>query len=219
MTTLYSEMVTCAVCGTESRHTAVGSTNAFGSMDMDMRPPEMKRSTMRTWIQECPSCSYCAADLASLIDEAESNLKRADYQAMLTDTSISQLARRFGASSLLNEWAQNFLEAAWDSIHAAWECDDINSPEKAIRFRERAYSLFLKVLDADQVIMQEPGTGEVLLADICRRTKHWQKAVDHCRDGMNKTSNDFIKKLLTAELRWADSKDSSCHKVQEAALI
>lgn len=36
----------CAVCGKESEQITLASTNTFGSPDLDLRPPEMKRSTM-----------------------------------------------------------------------------------------------------------------------------------------------------------------------------
>lgn len=54
MTTLYEAKAQCAVCGTESEYTGIGSTNSFGSPDLDTRPLKMKRSTIVDWIQRCP---------------------------------------------------------------------------------------------------------------------------------------------------------------------
>jgi hypothetical protein len=42
MTTIHQEEVSCAVCGSAQRVMELGSTNAFGSMDLDTRPPEMR---------------------------------------------------------------------------------------------------------------------------------------------------------------------------------
>ena len=47
----------CAVCGAMHEYRILTSTNAFGSPDLDLRPPMMKRGTMHLWVQECPSCS------------------------------------------------------------------------------------------------------------------------------------------------------------------
>lgn len=46
MTTIYSEAVKCPYCNTKVEITHLGSTNAFGAMDLDTRPPEMQRSTI-----------------------------------------------------------------------------------------------------------------------------------------------------------------------------
>ena len=53
----------CAVCGKESEYSVLNSTNTFGSPDLDLRPPEMRRSTMHIWIQECPFCGYISKDV------------------------------------------------------------------------------------------------------------------------------------------------------------
>ena len=58
MTTLDEAKKKCAVCGKISAHFEVTSTNTFGAPDLDTRPPEMMRSTMDMWVQECPSCGY-----------------------------------------------------------------------------------------------------------------------------------------------------------------
>ena len=48
MTTVFPQTVRCSVCGAENEMMVVASTNTFGgTMDLDTRPPEMKRSTMR----------------------------------------------------------------------------------------------------------------------------------------------------------------------------
>ena len=45
MTTIFGEEVTCAVCGSKQTVQEIGSTNTFGAMDLDTRPPEMQRSS------------------------------------------------------------------------------------------------------------------------------------------------------------------------------
>ncbi len=60
----------CAVCGKVSKQIALMSTNAIGYSDLDMRPPEMERSTINTWIQICPSCGYRALDISELIEKS-----------------------------------------------------------------------------------------------------------------------------------------------------
>ena len=56
MTTQSAEECTCAVCGRVSMQGVIMSTNAFGSPDLDLRPPPMERFTIDHWVQECPHC-------------------------------------------------------------------------------------------------------------------------------------------------------------------
>ena len=219
MTTMYKENITCAVCGSQSLHTFLGSTNAFGSQDMDTRPPEMKRSTMDTWVQECPGCSYCAGDISALLDGAKENIIRPEYQFMRSDQSIGELARRFGSSSLLHEWSDELIQSGWDSLHAAWDCDDYRNRDKAILFRKRAYSLFSRARASGQSIADQAGIDELLLADICRRAGKMAEAEQLCMIGIDKTNEEFIKKLFAAEIYWLKAQDSSCHTVEEAGRI
>jgi ribosomal protein L37E len=60
MTTYTRKEVTCANCGAQSSHATLGSTNEFGSPDLDLRPPQMMRATMNAWLQECPACGLVA---------------------------------------------------------------------------------------------------------------------------------------------------------------
>ncbi len=53
MITIRDEEQICAMCGAKSTHRGIMSTNAFGSPDLDLRPPEMERSTMGSILRGC----------------------------------------------------------------------------------------------------------------------------------------------------------------------
>ena len=61
---LRSNSIRCGNCGATSEHTVLMRTNAFGSPDIDLRPPAMQRWIMDTCLQFCPACEYCAPDLS-----------------------------------------------------------------------------------------------------------------------------------------------------------
>ena len=65
MTTMEPQAIRCGVCGSESEQMIIGSTSSFGAMDLDTRPPPLKRFNLAQEIQQCPSCGYCATDLES----------------------------------------------------------------------------------------------------------------------------------------------------------
>jgi endogenous inhibitor of DNA gyrase (YacG/DUF329 family) len=81
MTSYGSKTVKCSVCGQDSEQGIIMSTNSFGSMDLDMRPPEMERSSMDLWLQECPHCGYVANSLETPIGFAlgREYLSTSDY--------------------------------------------------------------------------------------------------------------------------------------------
>ena len=63
-TTINEVKVVCGNCGTENRVIVVGSTNQMYPPDLDWRPGEMARSTLKHQVAECSKCHYCAPDLA-----------------------------------------------------------------------------------------------------------------------------------------------------------
>lgn len=74
----------CFICGEMCKVYAIASTNRMGSPDLDTRPPEMERSTIKYHIQYCPSCHYCAPDITSGPDIAAQIIKSdCNYSAIL----------------------------------------------------------------------------------------------------------------------------------------
>src|SRR5438093_611864 len=110
MTTFFRQDVTCVNCRKSSEHHVLSSTNAFGSADLDLRPPEMKRSTMRAWLQLCPHCGYVAPDLSRKVGDL-AVVGSAEYRSAVSDKRFPELARRFLAYA--------HLFAASDSAAAA----------------------------------------------------------------------------------------------------
>lgn len=120
MTTMYNEVVRCAVCGSDSEFAALGSTNRFGSPDLVTRPPEMERSTLFVWIQRCPQCGYCAPDLSEAPNQADQLVNGPAYKRQLSDSRFPKLANTFLCSALIQESSCQYAAAAWAHVHAAW---------------------------------------------------------------------------------------------------
>lgn len=77
---------------TENQYTDIGSTNEFGSPDLDTRPPEMRRSTIFAWVQRCPQCGYCACDVSKAPSQAEALVRSSEYIRQLSDSIYPELA-------------------------------------------------------------------------------------------------------------------------------
>jgi hypothetical protein len=146
MTILGSTEVTCAICAESSEHTTIVSTNAFGSADLDLRPPEMKRSTMTYWLQECPSCGYSASSIDEAHRDARTGMESAAFQALQSGPLNQTLTGRLLKASLLSEKCGDTQSAADFALWAAWAADDANDDNGARNYRGKAADLFIEAL-------------------------------------------------------------------------
>src|SRR5512136_2743094 len=92
----------CAICGVKNKYFEVMSTNTFGYPDLDSRPSEMSRSTMNLWIQKCPRCGYCSADVSKGEPSVKDIIETEQYKAQLSNANFPELANSFLCSSIIN---------------------------------------------------------------------------------------------------------------------
>ncbi len=172
MTMIRPEEVRCRNCGRRSEQMILESTNAFGSADLDLRPPEMQRSTMGCWLQLCPHCGFCAPDLAKTKGDP-SIIGSAEYRAIPSDQRFPELARRFLARARLVEHTDP--ERASDArLHAAWACDDADLDEPAVECRLGAAAGMEALKPFDD---SEDGlTRGAILVDVLRRAGQFERA-------------------------------------------
>jgi len=143
MTTLYPVSVQCAVCGQRSNQTGIGSSNQMGAPDLDLRPPEMLRSTLPHWVQECPHCGYVAPSLEEVSESEAQVVRSAPYRTLLADAALPPHARRFLLRAMiLEDGAGDLPEAAEETLHAAWAAEDANRPDLAASLRRDAVALY-----------------------------------------------------------------------------
>ena len=216
MTTAFEKVVTCAICGEEQAVQAMGSTSAFGTMDLDTRPPQMRRSSMWLWLQECASCGYVAADLGDADEVKPMDSLWHAYLAELNSPRRQRLANLFVRRSLLDEAAGDLAAAGWRRLHAAWVCDDHGLAEEASLQRRAAIGLFERSRAAGRPAMEQSvGGDELLLADLARRCGDFEVALAYCELGSRLEVQPFIRQLLEFEKRLCAAADMACHNVGE----
>ena len=146
-------MPACALCGTATPP-PYRAPPPEGSPDLDGRPGEPTRSTLRRWVQICPGCGACAPDLAALPAAAKDLVEGAAYAALASPFERwAFLARRTGG------------EAAHALLQAAWAGEDDGRAGTARRRR----ALLAGPAPAD-------AEGMVRLADMQRRAGLLQRA-------------------------------------------
>lgn len=216
MTTYYRTEIICVICGSKSTHNQVGSTNAIGSSDLDTRPPAMKRWTINSWVQVCPFCGYCAQNISEGYPEVSRVVKSNSYQKQLRNPGYPELANSFLCLAMINENSNKFVKAGWACIHAAWACDDADSPVGAQKCRKRAVTLLQGARENGQNFAEETGTEEAMIADLLRRSGQFELAQSYCKEGLNKKPGKVVTEVLLYEMLLIKKMDDACHTVAEA---
>jgi hypothetical protein len=212
MTTIVSGTVRCGSCGENSEHTVLMSTNAFGSSDLDLRPPPMQRSTMSAWLQLCPHCGHCAPDLRKPPADA-AVLRSPAYRAALERADVPELARRFLAYGVAVGPVES-QEAADAHLHAAWACDDASQAEQAAECRRRAAEWFRQCKPfADDVGGVTVGA---VLVDVLRRSGQFAEAAAECADLLaSSAATGTLRKVLEFQQRLIAGADRAGYKVSD----
>jgi hypothetical protein len=232
MTTCSLKTIRCGICGTESQVQVIHSTNTFGSCDLDMRPAEMMRSTMYSWVQCCPQCGYCAGNITRAWDSLKAVVEEADYRNQLTNPDNPPLANRFLCQCRLALRNGNYREAFHAALHAAWACDDSGHREQANEYRLLASECLEEADRGHSLNLGKPGSNILMLTDLLRRAGEGQRARDalaNYRDRLWQAMSEELRELLAPEpidpliqhlldfeAILLDRNDQDCHTVEEA---
>lgn len=120
----------CALCGAPARP-PYRAPPAELAPDLDGRPGEPARSTMRFWIQTCGQCGASAPDLAALPAGAQAVIDSPGY-ARLRGTAVVDAFLRWAA---IARGCGQMDDAAEVTLQAAWVQDDAGQTELAADLR------------------------------------------------------------------------------------
>jgi hypothetical protein len=223
MPTYLKRTKTCSLCGTSSMHNEIGACIEFANPDIDLRPPEPRRSTMAAWVQACPRCGLCARDLEAPPAEAAAVIETQAYRDVLRGPSrLPTLARQFLAVSLLDEHSGQLVAAANNALHAAWACDDANEVEAAIVCRGRAIAFFVQVAndpshaaaESEESPAKHPELWNLQLVDLLRRTRRFDEARERCQSALG-SADPHVQWVGQFQLALIDISDTAAHSVDE----
>jgi hypothetical protein len=130
----------CAVCGGPARAPFHAPRPPEIAPDLDMRPGEPVRSTLRDWLQACGTCHAAAWDLSTLPPGAKSVVESAAYRALSTEAAEDTLLFRRWATICLA--AGDKEEAAEATLQAAWAADDGVDMVEAAKLRRDVAALW-----------------------------------------------------------------------------
>ncbi|MCC6741543.1 MAG: hypothetical protein IT452_21070 [Planctomycetia bacterium] len=211
MTSYHKAALICTVCGKESEHLVLMSTNMMEPPDLDSRPGEMQRSTMDCWVQECQSCGYCAQHISEITSRAVADILHGDrYRAERMRTDLPDLSRRFVCASVVEEELGLFHRAAIHRLHAAWVCDDSDSGDGSADQRAECLRLAALAMKAGQRIQSDPAHQALVLADVARRARMFDRAIELCNEFMPQ-ARPRLRRLLEFQRALAQQQDLDGH--------
>ena len=206
MTMIFPVKVNCPVCGNEIEIFELASTNRSGASDLDLRPPEMMRSTMNTWVHECPECGYVAADFDKESPVGKEFLETESYKTCDGHDFESDLSGMFYREYLINYTTESQF---YSLLHCAWTCDDVEDTENAIEIRKRAIELIDVLIENSE----DSTNLEIMKADLMRRSKMFDETIE---EYSNKDfGEEFLNKICDFQVAKAKESDSDCYTLED----
>lgn len=129
----------CGVCGTAVR-SAFRAPQPEIAPDLDMRPGEPARSTLRDWVLVCPNCGAAAPDLAAVPASARPVVESDEYR--LLSTSVLEETLPFRRWALILADSGDRAGQAEALLQAAWAADDAAAMAEAARLRTEVATLW-----------------------------------------------------------------------------
>ena len=142
MTRLDQRIQKCAVCGTEKKVIDILSTSAFGSMDLDTRPPMMARSALVHQIQYCENCHYSNNSISSKIRGFNKVMLESKEYLDVVNKDINRTAKAFILSGQLKSNVHDYEDAGFQYLKAAWVFDDIRDQKNGKDARKKSLEFF-----------------------------------------------------------------------------
>ncbi len=211
MSTITKQLLKCAVCGNEHIFDVVMSTSENGYMDLDTRPPKMKRDNLAYEVQSCPHCHYSNRNIESLIQDFDFDaLQSPDYVSIFADNKMNDTAKAYLSAAYLQAKHNNYRDAGILYLNAAWVFDDLLDADNAKSARDEA----LKYLC---IFVEESADLHIatLTVDLQRRNCDFSGAIDTANQLVEYGVDEFLEKVLKLEIKLSRNADSSCHNVGE----
>ena len=157
-------MSQCGSCGAPARP-SFRRPRAESAPDLDMRPGEPARSTLRDWVAICGGCGAAAADLSVLTARDRAVVESDAYRMLRTLAPEESLPFRQWA--LICAHTAGRLQQAEALLQAAWAADDVAAMTSAAEPRSEVAALWA-------------GTADVVLGlrrlDVLRRAGLFEAA-------------------------------------------
>jgi hypothetical protein len=187
-------------------------------MDLDMRPPPMKRNLLAYEIQECPRCHCCVPridDLPERVDAAW--IQDAGYQSVACDAETPEIPRRLLAYAYLARRADDERGFVWASLSAAWGFDDLGLPwkEHAAACRTAAIEAIQGLHAGGESFTDDRQTDQILCLDLLRRARRFDEANVAATEVATSVSTEILRRIALFQAKRAQANDDCRHTVED----
>jgi hypothetical protein len=194
----------CAVCGTPAPAPFRASQPEIAP-DLDMRPGEPVRSTLRDWIQTCTQCGAAAPDLAALPKTAKATVESERYRNLTTVALEETLP--FRRYALICEQAGDPEQQAEGLLQAAWAADDVAAMTEAAKLRSDVAALWDGTGDPERAIRR---------LDVLRRAGQFDVATVWAGMLLQRDQDDLASKIIQFQQSRIAARDVGRHLISAA---
>jgi hypothetical protein len=194
----------CGACGAPARR-AFRAPQPEIAPDLDMRPGEPARSTLRDWIQVCPTCGAAAPDLTALPSAARAAVESDEYRAL--STSVLEETLPFRRWALICERTGDRQQQAEALLQAAWAADDAAAMSEPTWLRTEVAALW-------------DGTQDVELGlrrlDVLRRAGRFEAAEAWAEVLSQRGADELAGAIIAFQRARIASRDIGRHLISSA---
>jgi hypothetical protein len=194
----------CGVCGNPVR-AAFRAPQPEIAPDLDMRPGEPARSTLRDWIQVCSKCGAAVPDLTALSPAARPVVESDAYRMLSTTGSEETLPFRRWA--LICEQAGNPAEQAEALLQAAWAADDAAAMSEPAKLRQQVAALWAGTTDVELGLRR---------LDVLRRAGQFDEASDWARVLTERGPDELAGTIIAFQSARIAQRDVGRHLISSA---
>ncbi len=194
----------CGVCGQAVR-APFRAPQPEIAPDLDMRPGEPTRSTLREWVQTCRGCGAVAEDLAALPASARPVIESEAYR--LLSTTVGEETLPFRRAALIAAASGDTAAQAEALLQAAWAAEDAAMMSEAAALRIEVAALW-----------GENAEGELALRrlDVLRRAGLLDQAAAWAKAIEPRVHEDVGRSILAFQKRRIAARDIGRHLISSA---
>ena len=195
------DQVACGVCGNPSR-TAFRAPQPEIAPDLDMRPGEPARSTLRDWIQICPQCGAAAPALGDLPSTARTVVESEEYRKL--STAVLEETLPFRRWALICEQMGDRPQQAEALLQAAWAADDAAAMSEAARLRGDVAALWGETADVELGLRK---------LDVLRRAGQFEAAAAWAAVLSGRAPDELARTIIAFQVARIAARDVGRHLI------
>ena len=197
-------MSLCGVCGATVR-AAFRAPQPEIAPDLDMRPGEPARSTLRDWVLVCPNCGAAAPDVSALSASARAVVESDEYRML--STVVLEETLPFRRWALICERTGDRPQQAEALLQAAWAADDAAAMTEAAKLRVEVAALWDGATDVELGLRR---------LDVLRRAGMFEAADAWAAVMMERGADELARSIIGFQRARIASRDIGRHLISSA---